>query len=120
MIAPLVITIVEVTPEAWNGFDKVYGESKLYKFKGVDVCINSVRSSRIDRLTSMRSNSEASVLLHPIHFLICWMMTEKALFILSPMLWNITIAIGMPKEAYPIVNAERFDSIVSLQDEFAA
>ena len=47
-------------------------------------------------------------------------MTEKALFILSPMLWNITIAIGMPKEAYPIVNAERFDSIVSLQDEFAA
>jgi len=54
----------------------------------------------------MRSNSEASGLAHPSERFNFLMMTEKALFILSPMLWNITMAMGMPRLAYPIVKAK--------------
>ena len=49
-----------------------------------------------NRLEKMRSNSVASFCLQPIQVLSFWMMTLLSLFILSPMLWNMMRASGIP------------------------
>ena len=53
----------------------------------------------------MRSNSLASVREQPTQPRTRLMMTEKNLFIRSPIDWNMTIAMGMPPMAYTIVAA---------------
>ena len=52
----------------------------------------------------MRSNSVASFCLQPIQVLSFWMMTLLSLFILSPMLWNMMRASGIPMAEYATVN----------------
>ena len=56
------------------------------------------------RLEKIRSSSVASFCLHPSQVLSFWIMTLLNLFILSPMLWNIIKASGIPIVEYATVN----------------